>query len=431
MTRREVVVVGGGPAGAATAGFLARAGRDVLVLERERFPRFHIGESLLPASVPILRRLGVAERLDEVGFQRKWGAHFAFRRLGKVRSIEFARAIGAPAARAWQVRRADFDQLLLEHARSLGAEVREQTAVRQVLVEGTRAVGVELEDGSVIEAAVVVDATGRDTLLGAQLGLRERDPVLRQAALFAHFEGPGPDLGRDGGDILVVADGGSWWWLIPLDAGTTSVGVVLPAEAMRARGGRSLEELFDQLVAGIPEVAEPLGRARRSSQVWPAADFSYRLRSFSGDGWVAVGDAGAFLDPVFSSGVHLALDGAEGAAAVIAKGLARRGTVLASDFARWERRLRRGLDRFRRFIVGFYDPAFARVYTGDPPLDFFRNGIVSILSGRVFDRHPGILSSELVFRLAVLRERRRHALRIRRRQPDSATTAQPRQTASR
>lgn len=430
---KDVVVIGGGPAGSCTAAFLARAGHDVLVFEREVFPRFHIGESLLPASVPVLERLGVADRLDAAGFQRKWGARFVFRRLGREVPVEFGRALGALPQRAWHVRRADFDQLLLSRAEELGAEVRQGVRVKRVLFDGERAVGVEAErpDGSIetIEAAVVVDASGRDTLIGTQIGTRERDPVLRQAALYAHYCGDGLGIGREGGDIVVVVDGDSWWWLIPLDAGTISVGLVLSGERLRRRGDLSLEAYFGQQVAAVPDVAQALARAQRSTEVFATADYSYSLRSFGGAGWLAVGDAGAFLDPIFSSGVHLALVGGQLAAATIGRALARRGRLERGDAERYERAVRRGLGRFRRFVLGFYDPVFARVYTKNPPFDFLRRGIVSILGGRVFDRHPGVWLSERAFLFAVRRERR--TLAARRARQREAIKAEPRQTSPR
>jgi flavin-dependent dehydrogenase len=432
-TVKDVVVIGGGPAGSCTAGFLAQAGRDVLVCEREVFPRFHIGESLLPASVPVLERLGVAGRLDAAGYQRKWGARFVFRQLGREVPVEFGRALGALPRRAWHVRRADFDHLLLNHAAELGAEVRQGVRVRRVRFDGERAVGVELEraDGSLetVDAAVVVDASGRDTMIGAQLGTRERDPVLRQAALYAHYSGHGLGIGREGGDIVIVVDRDSWWWLIPLDAETISVGLVLSGERLRRRGDLPLEVYFDQQVAAVSEVAQALARAQRSTEVFATADYSYSLHSLGGPGWLAVGDAGAFLDPIFSSGVHLALVGGQLAAATIDRALQRRGRLELGDAERYERAVRRGLGRFRRFVLGFYDPVFARVYTKEPPFDFLRRGIVSILGGRVFDRHLGVWFSERAFLFAVGLERRTVAAK-RARQRD-AMRADPRQTSSR
>lgn len=390
MRKVDALVVGGGPAGSAAATLLAMAGCFAMVCERERFPRFHVGESLLPQSAPLLRRLGVWERLHAGGFQRKWGAHFLFEPEGVGSRVVFARGLDPRNDMAFQVRRAEFDQLLLDNAAEKGAEVRQGVEVAEVCFAGARATGALLrhEDGreEEVEARVVIDATGRDTLLGGQLGLRERDPALRQLALFSHFRGMRMGLGRDGGDILVVGGPVGWYWLIPLDADTTSVGIVFPGRIAQERRGRPLEEFFADLLERSPEVASRLAGAERVEAVHPVADFSYRLARFGGDGWVAVGDAVAFLDPVFSSGVHVALSTASRAAHDVARALAAKGRVDAADLSGYERFARGGLDHFRRYILGFYDPAFVALFSGEPPLELLRAGVSTALAGRAFRR---------------------------------------------
>ncbi len=389
MNDLDVVVIGGGPAGSTAAALLARAGRSVRLYDRERFPRFHVGESLLPHSEPLLRRLGVWDRLAAKGFQRKWGAHFTFEPHSGIKHISFARAVGRkPPPQAYQVRRAEFDHLLLQTAADSGADVREGVKVLAVHFDRERATGVRVRhpDGSEedVAARVVFDATGREALLGAQLKLRERDPVLRQAAMFSHYRGARLALGRDGGDILVVGAPAGWYWMIPLDAETTSVGVVFPSGVMAERRGRPLAELYEELLAASSEVSSRIASAERIEEVHPLADFSYRLRRFAGDGWVTVGDAACFLDPVFSSGVHVALTTATRAADDVASLLARKGSVDAGDLDAYERFAKRGLDRFRRYIVGYYDPAFVSLFTNEPPFEAVRSAVVAAVAGGVF-----------------------------------------------
>ncbi|MEM9556586.1 MAG: NAD(P)/FAD-dependent oxidoreductase [Acidobacteriota bacterium] len=410
----DVLVLGGGPGGSTAASLLARAGADVLVVERETFPRFHIGESLLPYNVPLLRRLGVWERLLAHGFQRKHGARFVFEpEQGEMR-LDFARSLDRSVPMALQVRRAAFDALLLDAAREHGAQVLEGTAVESALVEGERAVGARLRVGSGspgavhdVRARLVIDATGRTALLGRQLGLVERDPALRQAALFTQVEGARMALGTNGGDILIVGGPYGWFWLIPLDARTTSVGVVFPAAVARRHDG-ARERLFEALVAESPEVSARLDGAQRLLPITATADFSYRCRRFAGAGWLLVGDAAGFLDPVFSSGVMLAMSSGESAARSAERALRRRTAPAARDLAGHDRFVRRGLDRFRRYILAFYDPACASIMATEPP-SFLARAAVSAFAGKVYARDPRIWLFDRVFFTAAARLRRRAA----------------------
>ena len=409
----DVLVLGGGPAGSSVAALLAAEGLRVVLCERQRHPRFHVGESLLPASAPLLKRLGVWDDLAAGGYQRKWGAHFLFEpeRVGS--RIEFARGLDPASPMAFQVRRASFDHLLLRRAAARGVEVREGVEALAVLFRDGRATGARVRDEAggedEIAATVVVDATGRDTLLGRQLGTRARDPVLAQAALFSHFQGGRLGMGREGGDILIVGAPVGWFWMIPLDAETASVGVVFPGSVMRERRGRSLADFYAGLIAGSPEVAGRLAGARRVEDVHPLADFSYRLRRFGGDGFVVVGDAAAFLDPVFSSGVHVALSTAARAAREVAAALGGRGRLDGDDLVGYERFARAGLDHFRRYILGFYDPAFVSVFAGEPPFEFLRSAVVTALGGGVFEPSRRQRLLEGVFFWGVEREARRIA----------------------
>jgi flavin-dependent dehydrogenase len=414
MSELDAIVIGGGPAGSTAAALLARAGRSVRVYDRERFPRFHVGESLLPHSEPLLRRLGVWDRIGAHGFQRKWGAHFAFEPDGGSNHIAFARGVGRrPPPQAFQVRRAEFDHLLLQNAAEQGADVREGVEVLAVRFDGDRATGVRVRhaDGAEedVAAKVVFDATGREAMLGGQLRIRERDPVLRQAAMFSHYRGARLGLGRDGGDILVVGGPAGWYWMIPLDAETASVGVVFPGGVMAERRGRPLHELYEELLAASPEVASRVAGAERIEAVHPLADFSYRLRRFYGPGWVTVGDAACFLDPVFSSGVHVALTTATRAADDLVALLRKKGRLDEGDLAGYERFTRRGLDRFRRYILGYYDPAFVGIFATEPPFEAVRAAVVSALAGGVFHQSLYQRVLEAIFFMGVERHRKRMA----------------------
>jgi flavin-dependent dehydrogenase len=407
----DVLVVGGGPAGSAVANLLARRGHRVLLAERERFPRFHIGESLLPYGTEILARLGVLEEVSAFA-QPKWGARFLFEPSGIGKAVVFGRGLSRRRKLAFQVRRSELDTVLLRAAARAGAEVREEHEVVTLLGEGESVRGAVLRDRQGVETAVaarlVVDASGRDSLLGHHLRIKQRDPELRQAALFSHFRGVDMGLGKDGGDILIVGTPHGWFWLIPLDQHTTSVGVVAPGEVLRQRRG-DLDAFFHQLVAGSPEVSRRLAGASQEIPVVATADFSYRLDRLAGDGWVTVGDAAGFLDPVFSSGVFLALSSAEAAATEVDRALRRRpsGAISAADLPRYERFVRGGLARFRRFILAFYDPAFVYVFCTEPPLELIRRAVISILAGAVFRRGPRLWLGEWLFFQGIERIRRR------------------------
>ena len=388
----DAIVIGGGPAGSTVSALLARSGRKVVVLEKEKFPRFHVGESLLPHGLPILERLGVMDKVRKAGFQEKYGAYFWNESNGGIRPVVFADAADDKHPMAYQVKRAEFDQLLLAHAREQGAEVREQTAVREVLFESGRAVGVDAvaSDGAPFQlrGRVVVDATGQDAFLSRKLGTRRFDKKLKRAALFAHFEHVPRSEGREAGDILLPVENGVWYWIIPFSDGTSSVGAVFdPADARGGPEGETLDQRFERIVLRSARMRSLLGEGRRTSPVRGISDYSATSGRFRGDGWAMIGDAAAFLDPVFSTGVFLAMATGERAANDIERALARHGRVDASDLASYERFARTLFRRFRRFVYAFYDPVFFEAFCSEAPFDKIRAAVTTTLAGGV-ERMP-------------------------------------------
>ena len=410
----DVIVVGGGPGGSTVATLLGRAGRKVLVLEKEKFPRFHVGESLLPFNLPLFERIGVAEKVRAAGFQKKHGAFFWNEANGGIRPVDFATGLDDRHPSAYQVKRAEFDDLLLRHAEESGAEVREETAVERVVFDGGRAVGVIAQSPGggqeEIRSRVVVDASGQAALLSRQMGTRKFDPRLKRAGLFAHYEGVRWPADQRYGDILLPIDRGVWYWVIPFSDRTCSVGAVF--EPSLAASAASLEEKLDLLLGRSPRMQDFLAGARRTSRVLGISDYSTSSARAAGDGWVLVGDAATFLDPVFSTGVFLAMAMGERAAARIERALARPGPVTERDLAPYVKEANRLVSRFRRFVYAFYDPVFFETFCSKEPFDRMRAAITTVLSGGV-ERIPisaRIWIGLVFFGAAVDRFRRRLGL---------------------
>jgi flavin-dependent dehydrogenase len=381
----DVAVIGGGPAGSTAAALNALAGRRVLLVERERFPRFHIGESLMPATYWTFERLGVLDRLHATPFPRKHSVQF-FGADGRAGApFYFSEVDPHESSVTWQVDRATFDALLLDHARSTGVDVMPGVNVRDVLFEGDRAVGLRLDgdDGPRdIPARVIVDASGQTSILARRFRLRRVDPVLRHAAVFTRFRGAVRDPGIDEGATLVMKTRapGCWFWYIPLPHDEVSVGVVGPI-AHLARGA-DLQKIFDEEVALCSAVVPRIENAEQSVDVMLLRDFSYISTRIAGDGWVLVGDAFGFLDPIYSTGVLLGLQSAEMATDSIDTAFAR-DDFSAETLGRHGDRYLAGMEAMRKLVLAYYAPEF---HFG-PFLRRFphcRLPLVHLLTGNVF-----------------------------------------------
>jgi halogenation protein CepH len=387
----DVVVIGGGPAGAVSATLLADAGHRVTVLERERFPRYHIGESLLSATLPILDAIGATPAIERHGFLRKPGGTFLWGRQREPWSFFFREDPGG-RPHAYQVVRAEFDQLLLENARAHGAEVREEHAVVAVESDGDRPVvrardvhGAELR----LAPRFVVDASGQAAVIGRARGLRRFDEFFKNLAVFGYFRDAERLPGELANHILSAAFADGWFWYIPLHDGTMSVGAVVDARRWRDVAGSDPEGTYRGLIARCPAIAERLARAALVSPVRIIRDYSYTSMRFGGPGFLLAGDAACFIDPVFSTGVHLAcLAGFLGARAVDA--VLAGATPEAEAIARYEAAYRGAFERYLRFLYFFYDHnedpdsyfwTARRVLTHAPADLSLREAFVRLISG--------------------------------------------------
>jgi len=412
----DAIVIGGGPAGSTFARRVRSAGWRVLMVERAVHPRFAIGESLIPCTLPILERLHLVERLEAAGFLRKYAAYFCFADGRVPQAFWFGDSAHVPP-HAYGVERAKFDHVLWTAAVETGVEGIEGASVLRVCFDGGRAVGAEIQlaDGTrhVVASRLVADCSGRTTLLARQLGLRDRDPLLDNVALYRHYEGVRRSIGADEGTIAIVAVSWGWMWLIPLAGALASVGAVVRSDWYRARRrrGASRDEIWEEILADVPAVSVRLAGAVPVRPVETTADFQYRARRLAGDGWVLVGDAGAFLDPVFSSGVHLAMVGAETAAGAAVHALARQRPVRARDFVRYARSAGRSFDLFSRLVYAWYDPAFRRVFIRPPGkglgVPWLRREVVRVLAGDLSAPWRARFAVQALLVLASLERRRR------------------------
>ena len=380
----DVIVAGGGPAGSTAAAWLARAGHRVVLLERDRFPRFHIGESLLASVNDALAAIGADGLVRDAGFPQKWGATFMNADGSVERYADFAVAPDVARPQTWQVPRAEFDALLLRHAAASGVDVREQHRISDVAfdADGVTAT-VQPPDGGPrkVRAHAIVDAAGRAGLISRKFNLRVDEPRLANLAVFSHYSGVPRREGRRAGDIRIIArEDLGWFWMIPISDELMSVGVVLPREAARGFAGVDHGDILDRAIAQTPAVARLLSSARREWPVRIEKDFSFGSRAYAGDRWVLAGDAGSFLDPVFSTGVAIALESGLEAGQAMARALEARD-FSARRFSTYSRRQRQRYRSFRRFVLGFYTAEFRDLFFAEqPPRRMFRS-LVTVFAG--------------------------------------------------
>ena len=362
-TAWDAIIIGGGPGGSSAATFLRKAGRRVLVLEKEVFPRFHIGESLLPYNQGIFAEMGVLPALQAHGFVRKLGAQFHLGNGSKSTAFVFSQGAFTRQTEAIQVERATFDHILLKHARSEGAEVREGWSVDRFENTGSavrvNATGPDGETAT-FTAPFLIDASGRGNMTGNQEGLREVHPRLKKIALFGHFLGVKRDACSKGGDTVIVRLENKWFWLIPISDEKISVGCVMDRDEFNAMK-RSPAEVFQHWVDSSLPMRERMAEARLCGAIQATSDFSYRNRRLVGPRLLRIGDAAGFMDPIFSAGVYLAMFSGKLAAAEVDAAL-RTGDDGAMRFADYERRIKAAMGLYWEMVEKFYTTPFMEVF---------------------------------------------------------------------
>jgi flavin-dependent dehydrogenase len=408
----DVAVIGGGPGGSTAAALLARRGYKVIALEKAHHPRFHIGESLLPMNLPVFERLGVLDKVRALGVFKP-GADFEADNERGYNTYAFARAIGNSPPHAYQVWRQDFDQMLYQHARECGADTREGHEVCALEQAGPREsrLDVRTDDGRGyrIHARYVIDASGRDAFLSAKRKLRRKNDRHQSAAIFGHFRGAMRRSGEDAGNISIYGFEHGWMWMIPLPGDVMSVGAVCRPGYLKQRKGRTLDFLLDTLKRS-PALWRRVEHAElNGNEVRVTGNYSYDSARMGGPGWVLIGDAFAFLDPVFSSGVYLAMSGAEQAAGMVDAAL-REPAREAALLRKLEKRQRAGMARFSFFIYRFNGPVMQQMFRQPSNTWQLEQGVISMLAGDLFDT-PKVLWRlqlfKLVYAISGLRDWRR------------------------
>jgi FADH2-dependent halogenase len=380
----DAVVIGGGPGGSAASALLARAGKRVLVLEKEHFPRFHIGESLLPYNRKLFKELGVLDALEAAGFPKKLGAQFHIGNASKALKLVFSNGCYTQETTAFQVERATFDHLLLQHARKCGAEVREGWAVTNFSNHGSH-ITVEAANGEkpkeTFSGSFLIDASGRGNFTGNQQGLRVIHPQLKKLAVFGHFEQVMLDEGAPRGDTVIIRLENKWFWIIPISDKKTSVGCVMDQEEF-ARAKLSPAEIFEQLWRSSSAMRMRMQKAVLVSPVRVTSDFSYYNKRLVGPRLLRVGDAAGFMDPIFSAGVYLAMYSAKFAAQVVVDAL-NAGDDGGQRLKRYEKKIFRAMEFYWEMVEGYYTQPFMELFMEPRPKFNLPSAIVAILAGEL------------------------------------------------
>jgi flavin-dependent dehydrogenase len=421
MRETDVLVIGGGPAGSTAAALLAGRGHRVTVIEKARHPRFHIGESLLPANLPLLEQLGVAQEVRAIGMQ-KWGAEFVSSWDGRQQDFRFSDAWDKSMPYAYQVRRSEFDQILIRHAERAGAQIVEGARVSAVDLGRDAApsqIQVSNEDGTVDnwQARFVVDASGRDTFLANRLHCKRRNRRHNSAAIFGHFSGAERNPGDREGHITIYWFDHGWFWFIPLSDGATSVGAVVWPYYLKSRT-RPIDEFFRDTIALCPPLAERLSSAELISEVEATGNYSYRCTRSYGRNYLLLGDAFAFIDPVFSSGVMLAMKSAFAGAEAIEACL-RQPERARAALREFDRISRHGPKHFSWFIYRVTSPTMREMFMRPRNTWRMKEALLSLLAGDIFGSTPiwrSLRAFKLVYGLISVMHPRRsaHARRLRR-----------------
>lgn len=385
----DVIVIGGGPGGSTVSTLIAQQGYKVALFERDHFPRFHIGESLIPQTYHVLKRLDMLPKMQASHFTKKYSVQFVtqFGKISEPFYFEDHRPV--EASQTWQVRRSEFDHMMLNNAKEHGVQVFEGARVGQILFEGTRAVGVKVQkegesQPSEVRAKVVVDASGQQSMIIDKFGLRDWDPMLRKGALWTYWKGAYRDEGKDAGATLVLQtkDKLGWFWYIPLHDDIVSVGVVADHDYLfKDRGTTDFETIYFQEVERCVGLQPRLAKATRCDIFRAQKEYSYRSKQAAGDGWCLVGDAFGFLDPLYSSGVLLALTSGSMAADAICAALAK-GDTSEQQLRAWEKAFVDGMERMRKLVCVFYEGfSFGRFVRRHPDL---KDLVTDVLIGDLF-----------------------------------------------
>ena len=398
---KDVLVIGGGPAGSTAATLLARKGFSVTLLERERFPRFQIGESLLPYNNDLFERLGVTPQMRSGDFVTKYGAEFVTADGEVGCAFRFDTNLDPPYQNSFQVQRAEFDHLLLRNAASHGVDVREETSVAAVVLDDPTRVVVKTSEGELLEARFAVDASGHGAVVGNRVGEKAAIDSLKKVAIFAHYRNVPRAEGRMGGNTVIVVLRDAWFWLIPVSSDVMSVGLVIDRDSLRD-SGLTPHDLLERTIKITPYMRQRMERAEAVTPVLVRKDFSYSMRRMVGPNFALIGDAAGFIDPIFSTGVFLAMKSADLVADGVEKRL-HRGSMRLLE--RYERSMQAALEKYFRFISHFYRREFLEVFLQPSTRFGLIRPIVGVLAGDVFAGKRNRLKLELFFALVRLQKR--------------------------